>query len=67
MFSPLPGAIQNRPGNMDASVAEAWAMMAGWYRWPGAVTTPKLRLVVARAAPSQDHAKPECPCRADHG
>ena len=30
MFSPLPGAIQNRPGNMSASVAEACAMMAGW-------------------------------------
>ena len=30
MYSPLPGASQNRPGNMSASVAEACAMMAGW-------------------------------------
>jgi hypothetical protein len=28
--SPVPSATQNRPGNMAASVAEAWAMIAGW-------------------------------------
>ena len=67
MYSPLPGAIQKRPGNMSARVAEACAMIAGWYRCPGAVTTPKRRPVVASAAPSQDQANPEWPCRADHG
>ena len=25
-----PSATQNRPGNMAARVAEAWAMIAGW-------------------------------------
>ena len=34
-------------------------MIAGWYRWPGAVTTPKRSPVVASAAPSQDQANPE--------
>ena len=33
-------------------------MIAGWYRCPGALTTPKGSDVVANAAPSHDHAKP---------
>ena len=41
MFSPAPGATQKRPGNISASVAEAWAMTAGWYRCPGAVDHPE--------------------------
>ena len=56
--SPEPRASQNRPGNIAAKVAEAWAMIAGWYRCPGALTTPKGSDVVANAAPSHDHAKP---------
>lgn len=27
---PEPSASQNRPGNISASVAAAWATMAGW-------------------------------------
>ncbi len=65
--SPDPSAIQNRPGNIAASVAEAWAMIAGWYRWPGALTTPNGSEVVASAAPSHDHANPLWPCRSLHG
>ncbi len=30
--SPVPSAIQKRPGNIWQSVAAAWAMIAGWYR-----------------------------------
>src|SRR3954462_15320898 len=32
MASPLPKATQNRPGNIDPSVAMACARTAGWYR-----------------------------------
>ncbi len=46
---------------MAVIVAIAWAMIAGWYRCPGAVTTPKGSWVACSAAPSQDHAKPEWP------
>ena len=60
--SPLPSATQNRPGNIAPSVAIAWAMIAGWYRCPGALTAPSGRDVVASAAPSHDQANPECPC-----
>ena len=42
-------------------VAAAWAMIAGWYRWPGAVTTPNGNDVDDIAAPSHDHAKPDSP------
>ena len=56
MASPEPRAAQNRPGNISPSVPIACAVMTGWYRWPGAVTTPKGRLVALSAAPSQDHA-----------
>ncbi len=66
-FSPDPRATQRRPGNIAASVALAWAITAGWYRWPGALTVPKVRSVVARAAPSQDHANPDWPWRSLHG
>ena len=38
--SPLPSAAQNRPGYISASVAIVCAAIAGWYRCPGAVTTP---------------------------
>ncbi|KXF76415.1 hypothetical protein ATN84_16225 [Paramesorhizobium deserti] len=37
------------------------------YRWPGAVTTPKGRDVACKAAPSQDQAKPDWPCRSLQG
>ncbi len=30
LASPEPSAAQNRPGNMLARVAIAWAVMAGW-------------------------------------
>jgi hypothetical protein len=65
--SPEPRATQKRPGNIAPRVAIAWATITGWYRWPGALTAPKGRPVVARAAPSQDQAKPEWPCRSFHG
>ena len=65
--SPLPSATQNRPGNIAPSVAAACAMIAGWYRWPGAFTAPNGSDVVASAAPSHDQANPECPCRALQG
>jgi hypothetical protein len=65
--SPLPSATQKRPGNIAPRVAIAWATIAGWYRWPGALTAPNGSVVVARAAPSQDQAKPECPWRGFHG
>ena len=42
-------------------------MIAGWYRCPGALTTPKGSDVVANAAPSHDHAKPLWPWRSLHG
>lgn len=64
---PLPSASQNRPGNISASVAAACATIAGWYRCPGALTTPNGRLVRASAAPSQDQAKPDCPCSEPKG
>ena len=60
-------ANQNRPGFMTDSVAAACAMIAGWYRWPGAFTTPKDSAVASSAAPSHDHAKPDSPCRALQG
>jgi hypothetical protein len=65
--SPLPSAAQKRPGNIAARVAIACAMIAGWYRCPGALTMPNGRLVVARAAPSQAHANPLWPWRALQG
>jgi hypothetical protein len=34
-------------------------MITGWYRWPGALTTPNGTGTVSMAAPSHDHAKPE--------
>ena len=54
--SPDPSAAQNRPGYISARVAIAWAATAGWYRWPGAVTTPNENPVACKAAPSHDHA-----------
>ena len=65
--SPDPSAAQNRPGNISASVAIACAITAGWYRCPGAVTTPSERRVACRAAPSHDQAWPEWPCRSLQG
>ena len=65
--SPEPSATQNRPSYIADSVAIACAMIAGWYRWPGAFTTPNDRFVACSAAPSHDHANAEWPCRSLHG
>jgi hypothetical protein len=45
LASPVPNAAQNRPGYIAESVPIACAMIAGWYRWPGALTTPNGRFV----------------------
>ena len=42
----------------------ACASTTGWYRWPGAVTTPNGSVVRCMAAPSHDQAKPDWPWRA---
>ena len=39
----------------------ACAVIAGWYRCPGAVTTPKGSRVACSAAPSHDQANPDWP------
>jgi hypothetical protein len=49
-------ATQNLPGNISSRVAQACAMIAGWYLWPGAHTTPFENLVAWSDAPIQDHA-----------
>lgn len=54
--SPLPTATQNLPAYISANVAHAWAVTAGWYRYPGTVTTPIDRFVASSADPSHDHA-----------
>ena len=59
--SPEPSAIHSRSGNISVSDAAAWAMIAGWYRCPGALTTPNGSWVVASAAPRNDHANPDSP------
>jgi hypothetical protein len=65
--SPEPSAAQNRPGNISPSVAMAWAVITGWYRCPGAVTTPIGNEVAASAAPNHVQACPEWPWRSLHG
>src|SRR5690606_22872164 len=65
--SPLPNAADRRSGNICARVAIAWATIAGWYRWPGAVTTPTGNDVQAMAAPSQAYEQPDLPCQLAHG
>ena len=65
--SPEPRAAQKRPGNSSPSVAIACAVIAGWERCPGAVTTPNGREVACIAAPSHDQAWPEWPCRSLQG
>ncbi len=67
LASPVPRAAQNRPGYIAPRVPIACAMIAGWYRWPGALTTPNGMPVACNAEPSQDQAKPDSPCRALHG
>lgn len=67
LASPVPSAAQNRPGYIDPSVPIACAMIAGWYRCPGALTTPKDNPVAWSAAPSHDQANPDSPCLTLHG
>ena len=65
--SPDPSATVRRPGNISPSVAMAWAMITGWYRWPGAFTTPNGTVVACMAAPSHDQANPDSPWSRLHG
>src|SRR3954447_26538735 len=65
--SPEPSAAQNRPGYMAPSVPIACATTAGWYRWPGALTTPNGSPVACSAAPSHDQANADWPWRVLHG
>ena len=59
--SPVPSATQKRPWNMAASVAIACATIAGWYRCPGALTTPNGSEVRARPRPAMTTQTPSVP------
>ena len=56
--SPLPTPSLNRPGASSATVAAAWAMMAGWILTVGQVTpVVMVRSVTVAMAPSTDQTK----------
>ena len=66
--SPVPTPNRNRPGIIDATVAVAWAMIAGWIRPIGQVTpVPTSSDVSWASAPSTDHTNGLWPWRSIHG
>jgi hypothetical protein len=68
-FSPVPTPNQKRPGSMSATVAAAWARIAGWMRTLSAVTPVPIvmRSVEAAMPPSTDHTNGLSPWRSVHG
>ncbi len=66
--SPDPMPSQCRPGYMAASVALAWATIAGCQRKVGTVTpVPRSPVVVCPRAPSTFQTKLAWPCRGIQG
>ncbi len=66
--SPAPRPSQCRPGYIAASVAEAWATIAGCQRKVGAVTPgPMSPVVRSPSAVSTFQTKALCPCCGTHG
>jgi hypothetical protein len=68
-ISPAPTASVNRPSDITATVAAAWAMMIGWYRVVGQVipVAMPMRSVRSAIAPRTLHAKGLCSCSGSHG
>jgi len=68
-FSPVPTPRKKRPGIIAATVAAAWATIAGWIRISGQVTPVPIRIVSVACAipPSVDQTNGLWPCSLTHG
>ena len=65
----MPRPRKNRPSIIDAAVADAWAMIAGWIRIVGHVTPvpSRIRSVACEIPPITDQTNGLWPCESVHG